>query len=97
MSISRKAKRELALIFIMVSCLAFSCFLIFGDGGYLKLREHQRVLRQLQLENRKLLENQRDFYQQIHRLKSDPYEIERIARERFQLARPGDIIVNIPE
>jgi cell division protein FtsB len=80
----------------MVSCISFCWYLFSGEGGYIRLREHKSELHRLQIENLRLLETQRELYQKIDRLKSDDYEIERIARERFQLARPGDIIVNIP-
>ena len=30
-------------------------------------------------------------------LKADPSEVERIARERYNFARPGDIIVNLQD
>jgi cell division protein FtsB len=33
----------------------------------------------------------------IQKIKADPNEIERIARERYNFARPGDVIVNVPD
>jgi cell division protein FtsB len=97
MAISRKAKRELSWILLFVGCL-FSCyFLVFGDGGYLKLQERRQELILLQHENFTLQQSQKDLIERIDRLKTDPNEIERIARERYNLARPGDIIVNVPD
>ena len=97
MGISRKARREIILILLLIACLSFSYFLVFGQGGYLKLKEYRAELRELQLENLRLRETQKALHQKINRLRNDPYEIERLARERYNLARPGDIIVTIPK
>ena len=78
-------------------CLPLCYLLIFGDGGYMKLRYYQRELRQLQVENMRLHKAQRDLANQIQKLKEDPNEIERIARKRYNFARPGDVIVNVPD
>ena len=97
MGISRKARREIILIFLLTACLSFTYFLVFGQGGYLKLREYRAELRELQLENLRLRESQKELHSRINRLRNDPYEIERLAREQYNLARPGDIIVTIPK
>lgn len=97
MEISRKARREIVLIVLLVSCLSFTYFLVFGQGGYLKLKEYRAELRELQLENLRLRETQKELRLKINRLRNDPYEIERLARERYNLARPGDIIVTVPK
>lgn len=72
-------------------------FLVFGDGGYLKLREYKAELSELRRENIKLLKTQRALRTKIDNLKNNPEAFERLARERYHFARPGDIIVNIPE
>lgn len=71
--------------------------LFFGDGGLIQLRKYRSQLQGLQMENLRLRQRHSDFLQTINKLKTDPYEIERIARERYNLARPGDIIVNLQE
>ena len=97
MSISRKAKTEFFwIIFILI--LGLQCYLlIFADGGYLKLRELSNELEVLKQENTSLKENQRILIEKIDKLKTDPAEIERKAREILGVAKPGDIIVNIGE
>lgn len=71
--------------------------LIWGDGGFLKLRESRREKEELLMQNLELRQEYQDRLEDIHRIKVDPSEIERIARERYNFARPGDIIVNLPE
>lgn len=71
------------------------CILVFGDGGLIQLRKFRAQLQGLQQENLRLRQRHSDYLQTINKLKTDPYEIERIARERLNFARPGDIIVNL--
>ena len=97
MQFSPKAKRELSWIFFFSSCLALMYVLIFGDGGFIQLRKYQAQLNDLQLENMRLRKTYLEYLEKIEKMNTDPGEIERIARERYNFARPGDIIVNLPE
>ncbi len=97
MSISRKAKREVSWILLFLSCLPLIYMLIWGDGGFLKLRESQRQEEGLRMKNLDLRQEHQNRIENIQQIKVDPKEIERIARERYNFARPGDIIVNLPE
>ncbi|MDA2926666.1 septum formation initiator family protein [Acidobacteria bacterium AH-259-G07] len=97
MIFSPKAKRELSWILLFTSCLTLMYILVFGDGGFVQVRKYRAELQDLQLENLRLRKKHRDYLERIDRLKTDAYEIERIARERYNFARPGDIIVNLQE
>lgn len=97
MTISRKAKRDLTLSLALLGVIGFCAYMIVGAGGYMKLRQCQEEVRRLETQNRELHGTQASLLEQISRLKNDPREIERIAREQYQLARPGDIIVNTPK
>ena len=95
MRFSRKAKRELSWILLLVSCVALVYILLFGDGGFLQLRKYRTDVLELQLQNHKLRQNHLDYLHRIDSLKRDPAALERVARERYNFARPGDIIVNL--
>lgn len=97
MGISRKGKQHLFWLIAWASCLAFTLYTVLGDGGYLRLREQQLRLEDLRRENARLRQVRLDLESRIHRLKTDPRELERVAREQYNLARPGDIIVKVPE
>lgn len=97
MNISRKAKRELFLILLILSSVFLLYASTFGQGGYIQLRREREQLRLLQQENARLRESHRVYLQKITKVRSEPAEIERIARERYNFARPGDIIVNLPD
>ena len=97
MKFSRKAKRESSWILLFTICLALVYILTFGDGGFVQLRQYRAELRGLQTENLNLRQKHREYLERIRRLKADPSEFERIARERYNFARPGDIIVNLQD
>ena len=97
MKFSRKAKRESSWILLFTICLALVYILTFGDGGFVQLRQYRAELRGLQTENLNLRQKHREYLERISRLKADPSEFERIARERYNFARPGDIIVNLQD
>jgi len=96
MTFSRKAKRELSWILLFTGCVALLSILLFGDGGLIQLRKYRAELRELQLESLDLRQQRSDYLQKIDKLKTDPYQWERIARERYNFALEGDIIVNLP-
>jgi cell division protein FtsL len=69
---------------------------IFGTHGVLAMHRSlqeaaaaQKEIDQLNDENRKLQDH-------VEQLKTDPAEIERIAREQLGLARPGEYIFKVP-
>jgi len=97
MPINRKTRKEIAWILFFMFCMPLCYLLIFGDGGYLQLQHYQDELQELQIENMRLHRAQQVLIHRIQKIKEDPDEIERIARERYNFARPGDVIVNIPD
>lgn len=69
---------------------------IFGTHGVLAMQRSlqeaaaaQKQIDQLNDENRKLQDH-------VEQLKTDPAEIERIAREQLGLARPGEFVFKVP-
>jgi cell division protein FtsB len=97
MLISRKAKREVSWILLFLCCLPLVYMLIWGEGGLLKLRTKRDELQQFQIQRLYLSERYQEHLGNIQRLKENSSEIERVARERYNFARPGDVILNLPE
>src|SRR5713101_1818492 len=58
---------------------------IFGTHGFLAMRRTQLEIENLQLQ------------QEIKELKTDPHKIEKIARDELGLAKPGEVIIKIPQ
>jgi cell division protein FtsB len=96
MAISRKARREIFWILLLAACFSLTYILIFAEGGYLEFRKARDKLQQLLRENQDLRQQQQIYREKIRKLRVDPNEVERIARDRHGYAKPGDIIVNLP-
>jgi cell division protein FtsB len=69
---------------------------IFGTHGVLAMRRSQKEAAAIQAEINHLNEENRRLQDRVKALKTDPAEIERIAREEMGLARPGEVIFKIP-
>jgi cell division protein FtsB len=96
MAISRKARREIFWILLLAACFSLTYILIFADGGYLEYRKAQNEFQELLRENQNLRQQQQLYMEKIRKLRNDPDEVERIARDRHGYAKPGDIILNLP-
>ena len=97
MAISHKARREIFWILLLAACFSLTYILIFAEGGYLEFRKARDDLQQLLMENQDLRQQQQIYREKIRRLRVNPNEVERIARDRHGYAKPGDIIVNLPD
>lgn len=70
---------------------------IFGAHGLLAMRREKNKINQVQAENQRLSQENQDLSQHIQKLKTDPSAIEKIARDRMGLARPGELIFRMPD
>jgi cell division protein FtsL len=70
---------------------------IFGAHGYLSMRRTQDGIKKVKAEIEQLNEENAALEQAVKDLKTDPRAIEKIAREELILAKPGEIIIKIPQ
>lgn len=68
---------------------------IFGTHGVLAMRRSQNEATDIQRETNQLNEENQKLQDRVKALRSDPAEIERVAREDMGLARPGEYIFRI--
>lgn len=95
--LSNTAKKHLFYLVCLVLVIFYSYLLVFGDGGMLRLQqEEQKLMEASKLRNEELKKCQ-ELQEKIDRITNDEREVERIARERYKMAQPGEIIVNIDE
>jgi cell division protein FtsB len=66
--------------------------LIVGDMGIVKYFRMRQTQHQLQEEIQQLSDENKKIEGEIHALRSDPTRIERLARERLGLVRPGEVV-----
>jgi cell division protein FtsB len=70
---------------------------IFGTHGYLAMRRTQSEIRKVQADLKQLNKENFELEQEVRELKTDPHKIEKIARDELGLARPGEVIIKIPQ
>jgi len=93
--LSNTAKKHLFYLVCLVCVIFYSYLLIFGEGGMLRLRQEEKnLLDASRIRNEELRKNQ-ELQHKIDRIRNDQREIERIAREHYKMAQPGEIIINL--
>lgn len=70
---------------------------IFGAHGYLSMRRTQDGIKKVRAEIAQLNKENAALELAVKELKTDPRAIEKIAREELILAKPGEIIIKIPQ
>lgn len=70
---------------------------VFGTHGLVAMRRSKIQIQAVQAQIQQLDQENQELQQRIHSLKTDPAAIEKIARDRMGLARPGEIIFQLPD
>jgi cell division protein FtsB len=70
---------------------------IFGTHGYLAMRRTQADIKKVQTELQQLNKENLQLEEEVKDLKTDPHKIEKIARDELGLAKPGEVIIKIPQ
>jgi len=70
---------------------------VFGTHGFLAMRRTQSEIKKVKEDLNQLSKENATLEQEVKDLKTDPRLIEKIARDDLGLARPGEIIIRIPQ
>ncbi len=70
---------------------------IFGTHGFLVMRRTQLEIEKVNAGFDQLNKENLQLEQEIKELKTDPHKIEKIARDELGLAKPGEVIIKIPQ
>ena len=70
---------------------------VFGTHGFMAMRRTQSEIEKVRRDLDRLNKENAELGDQVKALKTDPRLIEKIAREDLQRARPGEIIIRIPQ
>jgi len=70
---------------------------IFGMHGYLAMRRTENEIKKVLAGLEQLNKENLELAQEVKELKTDPSKIENIARDELGLARPGEVIIKIPQ
>ena len=88
-------------LYQQVILLAVSFFLlmmivaVFHEDGILTIREFENELVQFKAGNETLKNENQKLRNEIDSLKSDPFAVEILAREKLNLVRPGETVYQI--
>jgi cell division protein FtsB len=84
-------------------CPVLACGLTLGgllmdrNAGLFELLELHSNLSQIEAEVQELERRSQETKARIERLRSDPFEIETVARERFGMLRPGERVLRLED
>jgi cell division protein FtsB len=70
---------------------------VFGTHGFIAMRRTQSEIERVRKDIDRLNFENIQLGQNVRALKTDPHAIEQIAREELQRAKPGEVIIRIPQ
>ena len=70
---------------------------VFGTHGYLALRRTKEEIAKVQKDLDRLSKENTALQEEVIELRTNPDKIEELARNGLGLARPGDVIVKVPQ
>jgi cell division protein FtsL len=70
---------------------------VFGTHGYLALRRTNLEIEKVQKDIARLNKENAELAEEVQALRTDPNKIEAIARDGLGLAKPGEVIIKIPQ
>jgi cell division protein FtsB len=88
-----KAQKTLALGFVLIVAMALAA--VFSDKGFMNVSDFTEELEYLKNSNAVLAEENARIEKEIGALKSDPYAVEMLARDKLNLVKPGEIVYQI--
>ncbi len=88
-------------LYQQIILLAVSFFLllvmiaVFHEDGILAIRDFENELVQFKAGNKTLKNENEKLHKEIDSLKSDPFAVEILAREKLNLVRPGETVYQL--
>lgn len=82
---------------LLVLVVALLVHDVFGTHGFLAMRRTKKQMQQVKADLERLNTENQQLADEVKELKSDPHKIESIARDELGLAKPGEVIIKIPQ
>ena len=96
MEVLVREKQHRLMIAGGVGCfLLLSLLAMVGERGFFEMYEFERYFERVDGRLRVLAEENRRLRTQVAGLRSDPYQVEKLAREDLGLGRPDELIFEI--
>jgi cell division protein FtsB len=87
-----KKRRLVFVTFVILSFIYLSISLLFGDMGLFTYIELNKTKKNLEKQVVEINRQNEEIKTQVKLLKEDPFYKEKLAREEFGLAKPGEYI-----
>ena len=88
-----KAQKTLALGLVLIAAMALAS--MFSDKGFMNVYDFTEELDYLKKSNTVLVKENATIRKKINALKSDPYTVEMLARDKLNLVKPGETVYQI--
>lgn len=88
-----KAQKTLALGLILIVAITLAA--VFSDKGFMNVYDFTEELDHLKQRNQTLAEENTHIQKEIEALKTDPYAVEMLARDKLNLVKPGERVYQI--
>lgn len=88
-----KAQKTLALGFVLILAMVLAA--VFSDKGFMNVYDFTEELNYLKKTNTALAKENLRIQKEIDALKSDPYAVEILARDKLNLVKPGETVYQI--
>ena len=89
------SRRRLKIALVSLAIVGTAYVLLNGEQGLLKVREKRAELISLQGEVTRLEAINDSLRQVVWRLENDPEYLEKLARERYGMAKPGERVYRL--
>ena len=88
-----KAQKTLALGLVLIVAMGLAA--VFSDKGFMNVYDFTEELDYLKTNNAVLVKENAAIRKEISALKSDPYAVEMLARDKLNLVKPGETVYQI--
>ena len=85
-----------SILVLLLICVALIVHNVFSQNGYLASRRQRKELHELEQKIQQIKVENQELDHENHELKSNPAAVERLAREQYGLAKPGEKIYPVP-
>ena len=93
-----RGRRRLATLAVCMLLLPLGHHVVYGANGWLAYNQKKAEYNQLQRDLRQLQKENDDLERRVQALRqADPRVIEREAREQLRYAKPGEVVLVLPE
>lgn len=90
-------KKRIKKIVLVLIILGFLYYLFFGSYGFINIFKLKRKESSLRSKKEKLTKEKKALLDSLNQIKKDTFLLEKIAREKLGMIKPGDTVIILEE